>query len=506
MMLLSINSAPKSSKQSMYTSESFQDFFTDAEDIRLVMTKLLGDVEKKLVLEPCVGQGAFLKSLHGKPKRIDAIDIDSEHLEHLKLKNYGNASIQLGDFISHFVDGDLFSQLTIDSNYDAIICNPPYGLKFSIEYRKKIKKKFPHLYARESYGLFFYFGINCLNENGRYVFIIPDTFLTSRNHKPLRKFIIKTAKPTDIIQFDSSRFESVNFGYGGLCIIAGEKRPLKTNHTVNWTDLRANKDSPLLHSDHKAISVSGSELINSVADCWTSPKIASSTKLDSSSVSLGEIAECRTGIYTGDNTQFCAYDSDNPPKRANGHPIDWDKEVYLGEVTEKQKLNGISDGKSYVPFIRGGHRQPFEVTRSAIDWNEEAISFYKKNKKSRFQNPTFYFKTGLAIPMVTSGRISASIISDSVFDQGVVGVFPKNPDHLEFLLIYLNSNFATELKRAINPGANNSANYIKRIPVPELSNLIIERSKAIVKNAEVNGWESTAVDRGQLVLQAIGQS
>ena len=41
--------------------------------------------------------------------------------------------------------------------------------------------------------------------------------------------------------------------------------------------------------------------------------------------------------------------------------------------------------KSYVPFIRGGHREVFEKPSNAILWSEEAINFYKNNKK----NPAF---------------------------------------------------------------------------------------------------------------------
>ena len=75
--------------------------------------------------------------------------------------------------------------------------------------------------------------------------------------------------------------------------------------------------------------------------------------------------------------------------------------------------------------------------------------------------------------MVTSGRLSASYMECAVFDQGVVGIFPKRERWLEFLLVFLNSKHATEMKRNISPGANNSANYLKRlrIPVPDEAQL-----------------------------------
>lgn len=70
------------------TDKSFQAFFTDADDLRNTMISLLGDVSNQNVIEPCFGEGAFIKNLIGKPKNIDAIDIDENHfLSDLKIKN-----------------------------------------------------------------------------------------------------------------------------------------------------------------------------------------------------------------------------------------------------------------------------------------------------------------------------------------------------------------------------------------------------------------------------------
>ena len=182
--------------------------------------KRLGETKENDVLEPCFGQGAFIKNLLGSPTSIDACDIDKKHFE--MDYNIPNCEYYNMDFIDYFINPEkkLFS---LKNNYDSVICNPPYGLNFTINYRNLIKKKYPDLYAKESYALFFYFAINLLKKSGRYVFIIPDTFLTSKNLSYMREFIVGYAKPTHIIQFKSKRFGSVNFGYGNMCIISGNK-------------------------------------------------------------------------------------------------------------------------------------------------------------------------------------------------------------------------------------------------------------------------------------------
>ena len=53
-----------------------------------------------------------------------------------------------------------------------------------------------------------------------------------------------------------------------------------------------------------------------------------------------------------------------------------------------------------------------------------------------------------------------------VFDQGAVGIFPGDDRLIPFLLVFLNSEYATAMKLHISPGANNSANYLKRLRIP----------------------------------------
>jgi adenine-specific DNA-methyltransferase len=478
----------------VYDTSQFQQFYTDAEEINSLMLNLLGSVQSLRVLEPCAGRGAFISGLTGEPSLVDAIDIDKQHIDYLNALGFSWLNTTHADFIDIFMLEGLIKNKGIRTDYDALICNPPYGLRFSIPYRQKIKRLYPHLYARESYGLFMYFGINALRKLGRYVFIIPDTFLTSRNHTPLRQFIINEARPTHIVRFPSKRFETVNFGYGNLCVIAGYREPLNENHKVFWIDGVApeTRISTELFLDNEQIC--GSFFKEHVSDGWVHPKKRAAITLDVPTTKLGDIADCKTGIYTGDNLRFCGFNKDNPPARAtNGHAIDWQNKLNQEELSDIEKKEGICAPPYYVPFIRGGHRSPFATTSWALNWSKEAVQYYANDKKARLQNSQFYFRRGLAIPMVTSGKLSASVIEDAVFDQGVVGVFPHNQDLLDFLLIYLNSEFVSRtVKAALNPGANNSANYIKRIPIPIASNEQLKTAKEIIDMSRKKGWENTA--------------
>ena len=58
-------------------------------------------------------------------------------------------------------------------------------------------------------------------------------------------------------------------------------------------------------------------------------------------------------------------------------------------------------------------------------------------------------------------------MENRVFDQSIVGIFPKNQDYLYYILALMNSDIINEFIHTINPTANNSSNYIKQIPFIE---------------------------------------
>ena len=85
--------------------------------------------------------------------------------------------------------------------------------------------------------------------------------------------------------------------------------------------------------------------------------------------------------------------------------------------------------------------------------------------------------------MVASSRLTAAPLDRRLFDQGIVGVFPKDGRLFKFLLGFLNTELATSLLRQINPTANNSANYMKRlrIIIPDSDELL--RCDSVVESA-----------------------
>lgn len=472
--------------------KALKQHFTNATDLNKLMASLLGNVHDHLILEPSIGEGVLLKNLIGHPKKVVGYDVDD--LPFKASKNINSENINVIFKHESFIEA--FLENSIAETYDSVIANPPYGLEFSIEYRKKLKQVLPEFYVKESYGLFLYMSLKQLKANGRYVFLIPDTFLTSHRHYALRKFLAEEARPSHIIRIPSKSFETVSFKYGNLCVITGYKDKLKDSDSVVWSEALDGLISDAI--PEPKLNVQGTKFITNIEQGWSRYSLIEQDALVSKEwLTLGDLAECRTGIYTGDNATYIGFDPFLSKRKSNGHVIDWDRDIYTKELNDIEKLNGLKKTKkSYVPFIRGGHREVFEKPSNAILWSEEAINFYKNNKKSRFQNSNFYFREGISLPMVSSSRISASYMVNSVFDQGVVGIFPHDRKNLECLIIYLNSSLASKLmKGLVNGSANNSANYIKKLPVPNFTNKALTKALIIFNKIKAdNRLDSKEID------------
>lgn len=99
-----------------------------------------------------------------------------------------------------------------------------------------------------------------------------------------------------------------------------------------------------------------------------------------------------------------------------------------------ENLNEGIDGPSYfIPVVKGGAIKYYKPDHWYMNWSRIAVKHYKTDKKARFQNPSFYFKQGVGIPMVSSTRITGALIENKLFDQSIVGVFPRDSKWLYFL-------------------------------------------------------------------------
>jgi adenine-specific DNA-methyltransferase len=448
--------------------DNFQAFYTSCNYITNYMIGLLDCKAGMSVLEPCAGDGAFIDEIIRQKCNVNifAFEINDQSISdlHRKYINTSNINIQKQDFA--FTDSL--------NSYDRIIANPPYGAYQTIDKRNRLKETYPGIYTKETYAIFLIRAMEMLKPNGRVVFIIPDTFMTLHMYEGLRKQLLLNYKIESITLFPSKFFPGVNFGYAGLSIISIKKEiPCRNWKFPIYKGFSCPQELQELTTEQKSKFEIG-ELFYEKLHKNPSKSFYISTEswveelLERNLPTIESICHVVTGFYSGNDAHYLRRSEVVTRGVKKYQPIDLNL-VCFEDRRSKPPLDGFEGEKHWVPIVKGGNRRFHKPSEWFMDWSRTAIHDYKviNKKKARFQNSQFYFNQGIAIPMVSSSTITGAILDDRLFDQSIVGVFPK--DGQEHLLLYLlgffNSKVCNDIIRTINASTNNSSNYIKKIPI-----------------------------------------
>lgn len=487
-------------------------YYTESDDITSYMASKVKLLPNDMILEPSAGEGIFIDEIIKRKVNvsIDALDINEKAIEVLNRKYSDNPNVRVrltdtlfDEELDNYTitniwlkntDTLLDEQLDIFSScggyYDKVIGNPPYGAWQDYEKRDLLKKKYAGQYVKETYTLFLLRCISVLKMGGRLSFIIPDTFLFLNMHEKLRKILLTNTKIEEVLIFPSKFFPGVSFGYSNLSIITLEKCGRDEALNNNVRIIRNFKSSAEFedvadgrYSNHLEIfELNQKDVFLAEKSRFILAKDDTASLIGENDTKLGDVADIVTGFYSGDNKRFICAKSETI-KGSKGYRIIDDK--YIFDCCD---LSGIKDVKEgYVPYIKSSSKTRYfrESDEWFVRWDCETIKFYNENKKSRFQNSQFYFKKGIAIPMVKASEIRATLMQHRVFDQSIVGIFPKDENNLLYMLALMNSDAINKLIHIINPTANNSSNYVKQLPYKEPSKQerdIIERNVSEILN------------------------
>lgn len=454
------------------TRREFCSYYTESDPILSYMVSRLNIQGGDLILEPCAGDGVFIEKITDSfPElnyNIEALDLNPKAIDKLHNQfHQNNINIRQADTL---LDLTLDLYANMNGHYTKVIGNPPYGAWQDYN-KRKILKKLYNSYARETYTLFIQRGIDLLRENGKLVFIVPDTFLALHLHKDTREKILKETKIEEILLIPSKFFPGVNFGYSNLCIISLSKTKNIENHNIKI--IKVNKSIENLYNiidlqyylADEFEEVPQKKILDSLDYSFF---LGGNTKirklLNEGQFTLGDMANCVTGFCSGDNKQFFKPLNLNQ-KSVKGYETVNKPEIEFDYLQFANILDGLENGKRYIPILKGGNGLFVKKTDWFVQWDKKAINHYHNDKKSRFQNSKYYFKEGIGMPMVKSSKVKAFLLEKRIFDQSIVGIFPKEEKNLFYLLAFFNSEVCNRILKIINHTANNSANYLKKLPI-----------------------------------------
>lgn len=487
----------------MDTALTYQAYYTKSDPILNYMTGMLHFEPHDYILEPCGGDGVFIDKIleHNPDAQINVFELNPSAVVSLKNKYSSKPGISIKE-TDTLLDETI---LMCSQRYDKIIGNPPYGVRNDEKKKGLLNKLYSDLYTKESYTLFLYACTRCLKEYGELCFIIPDTFLSLHRHLSIRKYLLTNTKIKELALFPSSFFPGINFGYANLCIITLEKCSdisLNLNNEITIrTDFKTVEDL-----EHKSCGMRKTVSQKSVYEGIGSAFMFNSTEkivelINNKDINkIGDIASCVTGFYSGNDKNYL-HPINNEIKNSKKYICANKESIRTTSLSQKEKECGISEADYLVPIVKGGSIEYVKPNHWFMDWSTQAISEYKQSKKCRFQNSNFYFKNGIGIPMIRSSKLTGALIDGRLFDQSIVGVFPKDEAWVYYLLGFFNSSVCTELINTINPSTNNSANYIKKIPfvvpcddVKNAVDVLVKKIIAILRS----GGSSIGADKKEL--------
>lgn len=319
--------------------------------------------------------------------------------------------------------------------FDIVIGNPPYKLcqpsnteEYFLNYYKKHYSVAS--YKIDLFHLFFEKGIALVKSNGVLSYITPNTYLTNKYIKPLRKYILDNCSIQRIINHDKV-FDTASVDTATI-VLTKEKvdqHDVVVMHSVNYvfTEIcRKNQCDWALDKDY-VFNINAEDTV-AISNC----------------ISLGDVCKTYFGIQ--------AYD-------------------------RKSSISDFQETDKYLPFIDGADIHPYSYAVPKIFFNYLPENIKSGGDWSVYSRPRIVIRQIGQIPVV--GLCEKNILGSNT----LYSVYTKDEKYdLRFLLACLNSSFIKHHWRA--KYSDNKALFpkikgfqLKELPIPIVT---LEQQKPVV--------------------------
>jgi adenine-specific DNA-methyltransferase len=449
------------------------------------LTKRLIEISEKAgidwstasIVDPACGGGAFLAPVVLKIKNAVRDMSSKDLLDHIQRNLKGYEIDPFGGWLSQvFVEVALKSEidvvkkridplvkicdslsLEIQSQYDLVIGNPPYG-KVSLD--TKTRSKFQEsLYGHANlYGLFTHLALGLVKEGGIIGFVTPTSFLSGEYFKKLRIVIRSKATPieTDFITFRKGVFDGVL----QETMLAVYKKSVIDDSKVLVNQLVTPKNGEL------ELQSSGSfQLSHDNSAPWILPRapyqariVRSLNKMHHNLKSWGY--QVSTGPLVWNRHKKQLTDNTSP----NTYPIVWSEAI-------------SQDGCFKLKSEKRNHKQNFRF-QAGDEWlvtKAECILLQRTTAKEQEKR-----LVAALLPSSLIRRNKGVVIENHL---NMILPLTKEPEvELAVLTFFLNSKAANDSFRTISGSVAVSAYELESLPLPDLRSL--GKLRELIKNNE----------------------
>jgi adenine-specific DNA-methyltransferase len=279
--------------------------YTPTNIAKAIVAEVLPQTEQQVeaILEPSVGDGAFLEALNdlGQLAAVTALDIDDRAVERVRIR-FPSARIELGDFLSYAAD-------TVH-RYGLIIGNPPYirrknfseDAKLAIEMLAE-RQNYPRTNLKNAWAAFVVAAEALLANEGTLAFVVPYELMNVDYGIALQRWLSERFERLDVYIPDEKAFKQID--QDAVLLIARRKSTLPgafVRRVTNLGDLRSEARPVDLTTAHTSTNLKGFLL---------APEILERIRqLAASWRTVSEFCKSGAGIVTAANDYFILTDKD----------------------------------------------------------------------------------------------------------------------------------------------------------------------------------------------------
>ncbi|WP_286910865.1 BREX-1 system adenine-specific DNA-methyltransferase PglX [Clostridium sp. UBA1652] len=149
----------------------------------------------------------------------------------------------------------------------------------------------------------------------------------------------------------------------------------------------------------------------------------------------------------------------------------------IWEVNQQDLFN------KWITYAKGGnYRKWYGNIDMVVDWSQNAIDFYKKNKTSNMIKEEYIFRSGITWTATTTSNFSARFLPNTgVFDKKGPSLFVKDSDMFNIYIAYLNSTVVNYILALFSDGMDYQNIDIKRLPIVDFKTLDIGKLNCVTR-------------------------
>ena len=363
----------------------------------------------------------------------------------------------------------------LSAKYDVVVTNPPYmgASNMSAKLSAFVKKN----YADTKSDLF----ACCVSQftklalpHGYIGFLTPYVWMFISSYEKLRKYIIEEKTIITLIQFEYSAFEEATVP---ICTFvlwnthSDKKSPyLRLTEYRGGMEVQRQKALEAIATHNKDMyfetyARAFEKIPGRPIAYWVSEAMLSAF---SNGISLGEIADSKQGLATGENDRFVRLWQEVDKERIN--------------FQAESNLDFAKSNRKWAPYNKGGEfRKWYGNNTHIVNWENDGteIKSFTDSKgklRSRPQNLMFYFRESFTWSLISSSVAAFRYKPHGhIFDIAGMSGFSRN--NLLYLLALCNTKFSMKVLEIIAPTLNYQCGDIANIPV-----IIDEEHRAEIEN------------------------